>query len=47
MTYEQIKKNYDRGLWNKQMVGKAVEKKVITADQYKTITGDTYVAPTA
>ena len=40
MTFEQIKKNFDRKLWNKQMVAKAVEKNVITADQYKEITGE-------
>jgi hypothetical protein len=47
MTFETIKKNYDRKLWNKQMVGKAVEKNVITAVQYQEITGEVYVAPTA
>lgn len=40
MTYEQIKKNFERKLWNKQMVAKAVEKEVITAEQYKEITGE-------
>ena len=40
MTFEQIKRNYDRKLWNKQMVAKAVEKGVITAVQYKEITGE-------
>ncbi len=40
MTFEQIKRNYDRKLWNKQMVAKAVEKGVITAAQYKEITGE-------
>lgn len=40
MTYEQIKKNFERKLWNKQMVAKAVEKGVITAEQYKEITGE-------
>ena len=40
MTFEQIKKNYDRKLWNKQMVAKAVEKGAITAAQYKEITGE-------
>ena len=39
MTFEQIKRNYDRKLWNKQMVAKAVKKGVITAEQYKKITG--------
>lgn len=44
MNFEMIKKNYDRGLWNKQMVKVAVVKNIITAAQYKEITGDDYVA---
>ncbi|MHB1154059.1 MAG: XkdX family protein [Eubacteriales bacterium] len=44
MTFEQIKKNYDRKLWNKQMVAKAVLKGVITPEQYTEITGDIYIA---
>ena len=40
MTFEQIKKNFDRKLWNKQMVKLAVVKGVITANQYKEITGE-------
>ena len=40
MTFEQIKRNYDRKLWNKQMVAKAVEKGIITVAQYKEITGE-------
>lgn len=43
MTYEIIKKNYDRGLWNIQMVKVAVKKKVITTEQFKEITGEDYV----
>jgi hypothetical protein len=43
MTYEQIKKNYDRKLWNDIMVSKAVNK-VITPEQYFEITGKTYTA---
>jgi hypothetical protein len=43
MTYEQIKKNYDKKLWNKQMVKMAVKKGVITSEQYKDITGEDYV----
>lgn len=43
MGYETIKKNYDRHLWSKQMVGKAVEKGVITPEQYREITGEEYV----
>ncbi len=42
MTFEQIKRNYDRGLWNKQMVAMAVTKNVITEAQYQEITGETY-----
>ena len=40
MTFEQIKKNFERRLWNKQKVAKAVEKGVITAEQYEEITGE-------
>ena len=43
MTFEQIKKNFERKLWNKQMVTKAVEKVVISAEQYKEITGEKLV----
>lgn len=43
MTYEMIKKNYDRGLWNEQMVAVAVAKGVITEAQYKEITSYDYV----
>lgn len=42
MTYEIIKKNYDKRLWNKQMVKTAVIKNVITAEQYQEITGELY-----
>lgn len=44
MTYEIIKKNYDRGLWNAQMVKVAVVKNVITPEQYQEITGEAYTA---
>ncbi len=44
MTYKMIKQNYTRGLWNAAMVAKAVEKGVITATEYKTITGKKYSA---
>lgn len=33
MNYETIKKNFDRGLWNKQMVMMAVRKGIITKAQ--------------
>ena len=42
MNYAGIKRNYDRGLWNKQMVGMAVRKQVITAEEYQDITGEAY-----
>lgn len=42
MTYEMIKKNYEKGLWNKQMVAVAVQKNIITNEQYKEITGVNY-----
>lgn len=39
-----IKRNYNRGLWNKQMVKVAVIKGVITSEQYEEITGEEYIA---
>ena len=42
MSFETIKRNYDRKLWNKTMVKMAVKKGVITKEQYKEITGETY-----
>lgn len=42
MNYEMIKRNYDRGLWNKVMVKVAVRKGVISAAEYEEITGETY-----
>ena len=42
MTYEMIKRNYDKGLWNAKMVATAVRKGIITVEQYQTITGDIY-----
>ena len=43
MNYETIKRNYERGLWNKQMVKMAVRKGVITKAQYEEITGEKYI----
>lgn len=37
MTFEIIKKNYDKGLWNKRQVEIAKEKGVITEEQYQQI----------
>ena len=44
MTFETIKRNYDRKLWNSQMVALAVTKGVITPEQYQEITGEQYSA---
>ena len=44
MTYESIKRNFNRKLWNAKMVAVAVKKGVITAEQYKEITGQDYVS---
>ena len=38
--FEKIKKYYDASLWTGKMVGNAVAKKKITAEQYKEITGE-------
>ncbi len=40
MTFETIKRNYDRKLWNKAMVYMAVIKGIITEEQYKEIVGE-------
>ena len=42
MNYDTIKKNFERGLWNAQMVKTAVRKGVITQEQYKEITDVDY-----
>lgn len=42
MSFETIKRNYDRKLWNKTMVKMAVKKGVITKEQYEEITGEAY-----
>lgn len=42
MTYELVKRNFDRGLWTAQMVRLAVRKGVITKEQFKEITGHDY-----
>lgn len=42
MTYELVKRNFDRGLWTVQMVRLAVRKGVITKEQFKEITGQDY-----
>ena len=42
MNFEIVKKNYDKGLWTKQLVKMAVRKGVITKEQYTEITGEDY-----
>lgn len=44
MTFEKIKYFYDIGAWKKEYVANAVKMKIITAKQYKEITGETYKA---
>lgn len=44
MNFDTIKKNYNKKLWNIQLVKVAVKKGVISKDQYKEITGFTYPA---
>ena len=39
---DKIAKWYKQGLWTKDMVRKAVEKKVITKEDYKEIIGGDY-----
>jgi hypothetical protein len=39
MSYELIKRNYELGLWSIQMVRMALEKRIITQEQFKEITG--------
>lgn len=43
MTFETIKKNFEKKLWNAKMVAVAVKKGVITPAQYKEITTQDYV----
>lgn len=40
--FEKIKKYYDEGLWNKEMVRNAVIKEKITPEEYAEITGEPY-----
>lgn len=41
--FEIIRRNYEKGLWTKQMVVIAVRKGIITPAQYEEITGEEYV----
>lgn len=40
MTFEIIKRNYDRGLWNKKQVEIAKSKGLLTEEEYKKIVGE-------
>ena len=42
--FEKIKKYYETGLWNELRVRNAVSKNVLTADEFKAITGKDYAA---
>lgn len=42
MSFEMIKRNFDKGLWNIAMVKVAVKKGIITKEQFKEITGVEY-----
>lgn len=42
MNFDLIKKNFEHGLWTAKMVAMAVVKGIITAEQYKDITGEEY-----
>lgn len=44
MTYETIKRNFEKKLWNEKMVALAVKKGVITKEQYLEIVGKPYEA---
>jgi len=47
MNYAIVKMNYERGLWSAQMVRMALDKRVITEDQYREIVdGDEQEAAT-
>lgn len=37
MSFEIVKRNYERGLWTKEMVQVAVRKGIITESDYKEI----------
>ena len=42
ISFETIKRYYDEGLWDKSRVANAVEKRVITREQYVLITHKPY-----
>lgn len=42
--FQTVKNYFDKGLWNIDRVKNAVVKKWITAEEFKEITGEDYVA---
>lgn len=42
MNFATIKRNYEKGLWSLAMVKMAVRKGIISADEYKEITKESY-----
>lgn len=40
--FNKVKNYYEKGLWNKVMVGNAVVKNWITAEEYEMIVGEPY-----
>lgn len=42
MNFDIVKRNFDKGLWTKQLVKMAVKKGVITSEQYEEIVGEKY-----
>ena len=45
MDYKDIKENYNRGIWKKELVAACVENNILTKEQFKSITNmdyDTY-----
>lgn len=42
MNFDIVKRNFDKGLWTKQLVKMAVKKGVITKEQYAEIVGETF-----
>lgn len=42
MSFERVKYYFEAGLWSIPMVKNAVKKGIITKEQFKEITGETY-----
>lgn len=41
-TFDMAVKNYSRGLWTDEMVGRLVDKGKLTVSEYETVTGKPY-----